>query len=117
MRRYARLAVANVVSVLLVTGCSAGGYHDKQICQTLARAVSVAESSNRSTLWHSAVTEARIAARRPGYLSPRLARDLRAVNSSQTDLKIGPALNALAGDCQAVGVYRPVWLTDVTSRG
>src|SRR5262249_46297234 len=57
--------------------------------------------------WHSAVTEARTAARRPGYLSPRLARDLRAVNSSQTDLKIGPALNALAGDCQAVGVLSP----------
>jgi hypothetical protein len=39
-------------------------YHDKQICQTLARTVSVAESSNRTMLWASATTQATIAAHR-----------------------------------------------------
>ena len=34
--RYARLAAASAVSLLLVTGCSAGGqrYHDKLTCET-----------------------------------------------------------------------------------
>ena len=79
MGRYGRLAAASVVSLLLVTGCSAGGLrpHDKLTCRRFASAVSVVDSSgiNATDLFARAVTVGRVAARRPGYLSARLARN------------------------------------------
>jgi hypothetical protein len=120
MSRYAPLSVASVVSLLLVAGCSASGprYHDKQTCETFASAVSVVESSNRTILWHSAVTQGRKAVRRPGYLSPRLARDLRVLTSpTSPDLDIRSALQAFAADCLVAGVKGPVYLTYVGSEG
>ena len=110
MSRYARLAAASVVSLLMVTGCSAGGVHshDKLICRRFAAAVSVVDSSgvNSTDLFAEAVTLARAAARRPGYLSARLARNLRVVTSA---CNIGLAVQGFTADCRAVGVEGPVW--------
>jgi hypothetical protein len=119
MSRYAPLSVASVVSLLLVTGCSASGshYHDKQTCETFASAVSAVNTP----LWPNAVRQGRKAVRRPGYLSPRLARDLRVLTSpaldTLPDLDIRSALQAFAADCRAVGVKGPVFLTYAGSEG
>jgi len=79
MGRYGPLAAASVVSLPLVTGCSAGGLrsHDKLTCRRFASAVSVVDPSgiNATDLFARAVTVGRVAARRPGYLSARLARN------------------------------------------
>src|SRR5215813_1570701 len=112
MGRYARLAAASVMSVVLMTGCSAGGVrsHDKLICRKFATAVSVVESSgtNSTDLLAMAVTLGRQAARRPGYLSANLAKHLRVMTSDACN--IGRAVQGFTGDCRAVGVNGPVWL-------
>jgi len=51
----------------------------RQTCRRFASALSVVDSSgiNATDLFARAVTVGRVAARRPGYLSARLARNLR----------------------------------------
>ena len=118
MSRYARLAAASVVSLLLVSGCSARGprYHDKQICQSFMRGVSIAQSSGRMTPYYWAQQSGQVAANRRGYLSPRLARDLRVVTLGS--LYAGRrALQAFAHDCEAVGVTGAVYLPSAISEG
>ena len=122
MGRYARLAAASAVPLLLVTGCTAGSprYHDTLICEKFATGASAADSpgtraADRYTHFARAVTLGRNDARRPGYLSPRLARDVRAVTSGGCN--IGRAVQAFTADCRAGGVKRPVWLLYVGSCG
>src|SRR5215475_6022579 len=113
MVRHGGLAAASVVSLLLVTGCSAGGSrsNDEVICRAFASAISVVDSSgiNSTDLLVRALTAGREAARRSGYLSARLARDLRAVTSGECN-KISGALPDFEADCRDVGVRGPVWL-------
>jgi len=100
----------------LLTGCGASDprYHDKVICQRFATAVSVADSPGSHAggpygLLARALALGRQEAHRPGYLLPRLARDLRAVTSGD-DNKVLRALPAFGADCRAAGVKGRVWL-------
>jgi hypothetical protein len=116
MGRYARLAAASVMSVFLMTACSAGGVrsHDKLICERFARAMSVVDSHGANSLevFGRAVTLGRQAARRPGYLSADLAKHLRATDACNNTR----AVQGFLSDCRAVGVNGPVWLEpDATS--
>ena len=119
MHRFARLTAASLASVIVVCGCSTGGprYHDKLICQMLARAVSAAESSGRAMQWYSALTHGQEAALRRGYLSPRLGSDITVVITTEasTERKVRAALAGLTADCQAVGVNGPVGLRSAIS--
>jgi hypothetical protein len=61
-------------------------------------------------------TEARgEAAHRPGYLSPRLARNLRVVTSEKCN--IGRAALEFEADCRAAGIKGAVWLQYAGSCG
>jgi len=114
----ARLAAAGALSLLLMSGCSAGGprYHDKQPASHSARGVSIAESSGRMTPYYWAQASGQVAANRHGYLSPLLAKDLRVVILGS--LYAGRrALQAFAHDCRAAGVSGQVYLPSAISPG
>jgi hypothetical protein len=108
MRRYPRVASAGVVSVLVVTGCSAGSPQDRHgalVCKRFAAAVSSERYPKNLPLLALAEAPAQKALRRPGYLSLSFARELRAVLSEQSihDVKVFTA------DCLALGIKGPVW--------
>jgi hypothetical protein len=118
MRRYARLATVSFVSLLLVTGCGASQRnHDQLICQKFASAMSVVNSSgiNSTNLFSKALKLGGEAAHRPGYLSPRLARNLRVVTSEKCN--IGRAALEFEADCRAAGIKGAVWLQYAGSCG
>jgi len=106
-----------VMSVVLMTGCSAGAVrsHDRLICRRLAAGVSAVESlgTNSTDLFASAVMLGRQATRRPGYLSANLAKHLRATDACNN----ARAVQGLTADCWAVGVNGPVWLQAASSCG
>lgn len=106
----------------MVTGCGAGGPRstDTLICKKFAAAVRVMVSPrtkeiDRYTLFARALTLGRNEARRAGYLSPRLAGDLRVLTSGKCNL--GSAPQAFAADCRATGVKGMVWLAYAGSCG
>jgi len=107
-----RLVGAGVTLVVLMTACSAGGVrsHNKLICRRFANAVSATKSSgtNSTDLFAEAVTLAREEARRPGYLSAYMSKQLRVMTSDACN--IGLAVQGFSADCRAAGVKRPVWL-------
>ena len=109
MARYARLAAAGVMAVVLITGCSAGSVrsHDKLICRRFASGVSALDSAGTLGLFARAAMLGRQAARRPGYLSANLAKHLRVMTSDVCN--IGPAVQGFTVDCRAAGVSGPVW--------
>jgi hypothetical protein len=90
-RRNTSVVAASIVSILLLSGCSAGGqrYHDMLICKSFASAE--AHPTGHPDPMASAMALGRSAAHRPGYLSRRLARDVRAVTSDECN-KIAPAV-------------------------
>ena len=108
MFRYTLPAAAGVVSLVLVTGCIAGGllYHDRLICRTFANAI--AHPSRQPDPFANAITLGRKAALRPGYLSRRLARDLAGVTSGECN-RISPAVRGFEADCRAAGIKGAVW--------
>jgi hypothetical protein len=108
MGRYAPVASAAVVSVLAVTGCSAGNAQDRHgalVCKRFATAVSREPWPKNLHLLALAEAPAQKVLRRPGYFSPSFARDLRALLTTQAihDVKVFTA------DCGALGVKGPVW--------
>jgi hypothetical protein len=108
MGRYARMAVAGVVSLLVVTGCSAGSPQDRHgalVCKRFATALSLDRYPKNLHPFGLAEASAQKAVHRPGYLSPSFARVLRALLTGQTihDVKVFTA------HCLALGVKGPVW--------
>src|SRR5215475_11673360 len=105
MRRCAGLAAASVMSVLLITACSATAVrsHDMLICQRLA--VGMHSGVGSSDLFGRALTLGRESAHRRGYLSANLAKDLLATDTCNY---ARPA-RRLAADCRAVGIDGPVF--------
>ena len=108
MGRYARVASAAVVSVLAVTGCSAGSLRDRHgalVCKRFATAVSRERYPKNLHLLALAEAPAQKALRSPGYFSSSFAGDLRAVltTGSIHDVKVFTAA------CRALGVKGPVW--------
>ena len=115
---HVRLAIAIVLSVLVVTGCAAGDphFHDKLICKTMAAAVArpgyispdgVSHFTNLGRAW----VVVRRAVRRNGYLSPQMDSDLHAAFEKQplNASRNAAAYGAFTADCRAVGVKGPVW--------
>jgi len=107
MGRYARVASAAVVSVLAVTGCSAGPQdrHGALVCKRFATAVSREPWPKNLHLLALAEVPAQKALRRPGYFSPSFGRDLRSLLTTQTIHEV----KVFTADCRAFGIKGPIW--------
>jgi hypothetical protein len=108
MVRHGRPAIAGVVALLVVTGCTAGSPQDRHsalVCKRFATAVSRERWPKNLHPLGLAEVPAQKALRRPGYYSASFARALRALLTTQSihDVKVFTA------DCRALGVKGPVF--------